>query len=192
MKIFWKKDIKSLSDTELLAEYKKSGKSEMIGELFTRYNHLVYGVCLKYLKDRDLASDLLQEVFEKILLTVTKHEIENFSSWLHTVARNQCLMYLRKHKYTKEVIHMENIPAEDDLRAEKTEKELEFLRLEKAIDELKKEQRICIKLFYLEEKCYTEISDITGYDLKKVKSYIQNGKRNLKINLMNNYDESVA
>jgi RNA polymerase sigma factor (sigma-70 family) len=53
--------------------------------------------------------------------------------------------------------------------------------LKKCIDQLKDEQKECIKLFYLEEKCYQEIAESTSYELKKVKSYIQNGKRNLRI-----------
>jgi RNA polymerase sigma-70 factor (ECF subfamily) len=53
--------------------------------------------------------------------------------------------------------------------------------LEKCIETLGDEQKQCVKLFYLQEKCYKEITESTGFDMNKVKSYIQNGKRNLKI-----------
>jgi len=63
-------------------------------------------------------------------------------------------------------------------------------QLPNAISNLNTEQRLCINLFYLKEKCYEEISMQTGYSLKQVKSYIQNGKRNLKIYLSQQMKEN--
>jgi RNA polymerase sigma-70 factor (ECF subfamily) len=59
-----------------------------------------------------------------------------------------------------------------------TEEKLNIMA--KCIEILQPEQRTTINLFYMEQKCYKEVADLTGFDLKKVKSYIQNGKRNLK------------
>jgi RNA polymerase sigma-70 factor (ECF subfamily) len=53
--------------------------------------------------------------------------------------------------------------------------------LEEAIQELSEEQKLCVNLFYLQKKSYQQITDRTGFTLMQVKSYIQNGKRNLKI-----------
>ncbi len=173
----------SHTDTELLRLYKESGELAHWGELYARYTSLVYGVCLKYLKDRDEAKDAMMQLFEKLVATLLTHDVENFKSWLYVTARNHCLMQLRarKGKYQQEfspelmenqfLLHLEEEP----------EMEQNLSKLEKCIDQLVNDQQQCVRLFYLEEKCYRDITGLTGFDLNKVKSYIQNGKRNLKI-----------
>lgn len=174
-----------MSDSLLVESYQQTKNNVYITEIFERYNHLVYGVCLKYLSNRSNAQDAVIQIFEKLMSDLPNHEIHNFSSWLHSVSRNHCLMILRKNK--QKLKHEENYKAEMWLVSD--EEDLESIRLidyslellEKAIPKLKSEQRMCVELFYLEEKCYKEIELLTGFTIQKVKSYIQNGKRNLKI-----------
>ena len=154
-----------------------------LGILYSRYTSLVYGVCLKYLKDREEAKDAVMQLFEKLIDLLLKHEVENFKSWLYVTARNHCLMHLRakKGKFMEEFSahHMENqflMHLEEE-----PEMEQNLTKLEKCIAELMSDQQHCIRLFYLDERCYKEIASTTGLDLGQVKSYIQNGKRNLKI-----------
>ena len=190
MRLFKAKNIQSLTDNELIATYKSKGDNELVGELYKRYSHLVYGVCLKYLKNEDEAKDAVLQIFENLLEDLKKHDIANFKSWLHSVARNHCLMFLRKeqtkqkrvNEYEATYQHEETFAAPFEVH-DKEEKEVKLTKLEEALTLLKDEQRVCIQLFYIEEKCYNEVADITGYEIKKVKSYIQNGKRNLA-NLM--------
>ena len=174
--------LSDFTDNELIEQF-KSGERNALGTLFTRYTSLVYGTCMKYLKDRDEAKDAVMQIFEKLNQSLRQHEVSNFKSWLYVSARNHCLMQLRsrKGKETKEitpnlmeydyVLHLENEP----------ELEQNLTKLEKCIEELVREQQQCVRLFYLLEKCYKEVSDETGFDLGKVKSFIQNGKRNLKL-----------
>ena len=180
--------LQTFSDNELLLHYKKSRSEEVFGILFKRYTHLVLGVCLKYLKDEDEAKDALMEIFEKLLTGLLRHEVSNFKSWLHSVAKNHCLMKLRasKSKFMVpinteeeqfEVVEMNTLLHPEDGE----EKETSLKLLEKGILGLNEEQQKCVRLFYIEEKSYKEVSDITGYDMLKVKSNIQNGKRNLKL-----------
>lgn len=184
--MFKAKDIHSFSDNELIIKYKKSGNNSLVGELYKRYSHLVYGVCLKYLKNEEESKDAVLQIFENLLTDLKKHDITNFKSWLHSVARNHCLMFLRKqqtqlkrvNEYEATYQHEETFAAPFAVH-EKEENEVILTKLEQAMKGLKKEQRVCIQLFFLEEKCYNEVADITGYNIKKVKSYIQNGKRNL-------------
>lgn len=181
-----------LSDELLLREYKRSGDNKYTGELFKRYAHLVLGVCLKYLKNMDEAQDTTMIVFEKLIAELRHTDVQHFKSWLYMVAKNQCLMHLRKQKgkETLELItetgenddqNMENGPIAhlDDIDL----KEIQLQQLEAGISSLNEEQKLCIELFYLQDKSYVEVAEITGYELNKVKSYIQNGKRNLKIYL---------
>ncbi len=179
--------LKSLTDLELVARYAATDEKACVGILFERYTSLVYTVCLKYFQDREQSKDASMQVFEKLLVDLKKHNISNFKSWLHSVAKNYCLMELRKNKgYTeiggeaaewitplmeyKEFLHQE----------EENQKELKLSEVENALLELSQEQKLCIELFYLKEMSYQEITDLTGFSLNNVKSYIQNGKRNLK------------
>ncbi|MEI6815157.1 MAG: sigma-70 family RNA polymerase sigma factor [Bacteroidota bacterium] len=173
---------------DLISLFKESGNKDCIGELFRRYGHLVLGVCMKYLKDEDESKDALMEVFEKLPEDLRKHEISNFRAWLHQVARNHCLMKLRSQssllsknvEMAKDLEVIMELPTEIHLHGV-SEKEQELRKMEAAIMELKEEQRICIELFYLQEKSYVEVAQQTGYDLNKVKSCIQNGKRNIML-----------
>jgi len=186
MRLFKAKNIQSLTDNELIADFKKKGDNELVGELYKRYSHLVYGVCLKYLKNEDEGKDAVIQIFENLLEDLKKHDIANFKSWLHSVARNHCLMFLRKQQVKlKKVNEYEAVYQHEETYDipfainEGIEKEAMLTKLEEAMTHLKDEQKQCIQLFFIEEKCYNEVADITGYDIKKVKSYIQNGKRNL-------------
>ena len=177
------KDYKSLSDAELIQEYKTSGNLALVGFLFDRYMTLVYGVCFKYLKNREESRDAVMQIFEKLIVSLKEHEITYFKSWLYATSRNHCLMALRarKGKNFEEIstLFMENEVAFH--LHDEPEMEANLTKLEKCIEHLVSEQKDCVTLFYMEQKCYKEIVQITGFDDNKVKSYIQNGKRNLKL-----------
>ena len=171
------------SDTELVLAYRQSGDLKVLGELYQRYMELVYGVCLKYLKEPEPAQDAVMQIFEELVSKLKKHEVENFRGWLHQVAKNHCLMQLRTPKNLKTVslppLLMQN---EEDVHLNGVmEKEENFQKLEKCIASLSDEQRTMIKLFYLEGRCYNQIVEITGLEWNHVRSSIQNGRRNLKL-----------
>ncbi len=172
-------------DDALIRQYKATGDLAVLGELYDRYMHLVFGVCMKYLKEEEAAKDATMDIFEKLVTSLKTHEVQNFKSWLHVVAKNHCLMQLRTAKRFAEngtAADLTNMESEVFLHpnGEDTE-EAQLLLIEKGLATLSGEQKECVELFYLQQKCYKEIVEITGYELKKVKSYIQNGKRNLKI-----------
>ncbi len=181
--LLFRKNIKDVSDAELI-EWVKLDRKEAIAELFQRYSILVFGLCLKYHKNKQIAEDETMDIFEKLGDKIKRSEINNFKNWLYSVTRNECLMSLRRKGLDESDIDGALLTAEDkgeeDLRLlELNEKKIALL--EKAINELKKEQKQCVELFYLKRKSYDEVSNLTGFELKKVKSYIQNGKRNLKL-----------
>ena len=184
-----KKNIKQFPDTELIIQYKKSKNNKYIGILFERYGHLVYGVCLKYLKNIQESQDATSLIFEKVMVDLLRMDVKNFKSWLYMVSKNHCLMQLRKKKpaETENIAELE-YKLEDNHNSEHVFiKESQLKNLEEAIKKLKDEQQQCIDLFYLKEKTYDEVAGLTGYETKKVKSYIQNGKRYLKIILTENH-----
>jgi RNA polymerase sigma factor (sigma-70 family) len=179
-------NFKQFSDTELLGAYTKAPQREILGELYRRYSALVFGISLKYLKNSADAEDSVMEIFEKLHLELgqqlAKAEIGSFKGWLHTVSRNHCLMKLRKAglkiNYTDE---LPPVSAPDSFDEEVHLQREHILKvLEDNLSALKKEQKECITLFFLEDKSYKEICDQTGLSLGEIKSHIQNGKLNLK------------
>lgn len=178
------------TDEELIDQYRQTKNSEIVGRLFERYATFVFSVCIKYLRDKEKSRDVTMLVFEKLIDALLRFEVKHFKAWLHMITRNQCLMYLRseKSKFNKtnrfindEKSFMENgiVPHHD----EKDETEINLSKLPEAMKSLSDKQRICIELFYIQDKSYIEVAEITGFTLNDVKSFIQNGKRNLKIYL---------
>ena len=179
--------IEQYSDAALLDLYKKDKDTKWIGYLFERYTLLVFGVCMKYLKQVNDAKDATQQVFEKAFVEVNKYEVTYFKSWIYSIARNHCLMQLRGKGL--QTVFMETLP-EDlgenfnsqelfDVKENLHEQQIE--NLGDAIAQLNQEQKLCIDLFYLQKLSYREIEEKTGFSFQQVKSHIQNGKRNLRI-----------
>lgn len=171
-----------ITDNELLDHYYADRDQQWIGILLERYTLLLLGVCMKYLKNEEEAKDCVQQIFLKVLTEVSKYRIDYFKSWLYMVAKNHCLMKLRDKggKETKELTEY-HLPATDTNKHEAIENEKTYSLLEEAIGELSEEQRQCVLLFYVQKKSYADISAQTGFNAMQVKSYLQNGKRNLKL-----------
>jgi RNA polymerase sigma factor (sigma-70 family) len=170
-------------DLDLITRYKSSGDIKIVAVLFQRYMDLLFGVCLKYLKEPEQAKDAVMQIFEELVAKLHKHEIENFRGWLHTLAKNYCLMQLRSPRNMKTAeFNSDAMQSTDDLHLDGVmEKEATFLRMEKCLEKLPAEQEKTVRLFYLENKCYKDIAELTGIEWNKVRSFIQNGRRNLKI-----------
>ncbi|MFY9307647.1 MAG: sigma-70 family RNA polymerase sigma factor [Bacteroidia bacterium] len=179
--------LQTYSDAELISQYKETGNSALVAVLFQKYTHLIFGVCVKYLKDEDDAQDASMQIFEKLLIDLKKHEIQQFKAWLHMVCKNYCLMQLRsgatKLRHAKEM-HKDLIgfmESEQELHlTPQNTKEIQLTYMEECIKGLNEEQKLCIELFFLQEKSYQEVTEATNFTMNNVKSYIQNGKRNLK------------
>jgi len=192
-----KKD-SSGDDVSLIRSYRDTGDKEIVGILFERYATTVFGVCMKYLKNEDDSKDAVLQIFEKLMVDLKKYEISRFSSWLHSVAKNYCFMQLRNRealfthdaalKEQQEFMESEALANQDDSYPE----EFYLGNLENAIGSLNTDQKICIELFYLREESYQGIASLTGFSLNQVKSFIQNGKRNLRNYLLKMKHETAG
>ena len=179
LKIFHKSDP---DDSELLRRFQQHQKLDALGQLYDRYMDLVYGICLKIFNDQGKAEDAVMGIFEELVRKLPHHQVSNFKSWLHTFTRNFCLMQLRKEKkdltqsfdpglmYLLENSHQEG---------EETDKK-RLHSLKNCLEKLSPEQKECIQSFYYEGKSYNEIAALRDEDTGKIRSYIQNGRRNLK------------
>lgn len=177
---------KKVADNDLPHFVRDRNRKKAMAEIYRRFGHLVFGTCLKYLQNKQDAEDMVMDIFEHLEAQILKHEISYFKSWLYQLTKNKCLMKLRK----KGVIHtdvfttdLESVEDQVDLKIKQEEK---IKALEQAMAELTKEQKSTLAKFYLERKSYQEISEELNLPLKKVKSAIQNGKRNLKLKLQEN------
>ena len=174
----------NLDDEALLQAYRRSGDNQCLGYLLQRYTILLLGVGMKYLKDKDEAQDAVQQVFMKAITHLPQGEILNFKGWLYVLMRNHCLQLLRSttHKADEQVLINLSDTA-DDNKEELLAREYSLEQMNDALEELNEEQRVSIVMFYLEKKSYNQIMEQTGFTFTQVKSYIQNGKRNLNLSL---------
>ena len=182
------------SDQDLLHEYRRTGDLTVLGTLYDRYMDLVYGVCLKYLKDPENAKDSTLSIFEELVVKLQKHEVTHFKGWLYQLAKNHCLMQLRSgKKFSKAAVDVELVQKEENGHLEYGhEKEEEFRDLDHCLGQLNQEQRKAVELFYLQGKSYKEIEVLSGWDGNTVRSYIQNGRRNLKICMEKQKKETIT
>lgn len=182
-----------ISDKDLLQRFWQTQNNEWLGIILQRYTLLLFGVCMKYLKDENDARDCVQQIFLKVIQEAGKYKIDYFKSWLYMVAKNQCLTLLRdkKGKAPLELNDNNSQLAEDaEVLMDNGSPVVSDEMLQVALQELNEEQYKCVTLFYLKKRSYQEISEITGYPMLKVKSYIQNGKRNLKLNIQRKIKEA--
>ncbi len=183
-----------LTDSELIRLYVSKGENKWIEVLFNRHIRFVMAVCMKYLQDEELAKDTAMQVFEKAIEDLPRFEIQNFKSWIYKVSRNACMMHFRTDKSTitfsldhkntaSALMEKEAVLHPDEEKG--INGELKLQQLEEAMKQLDQAQKTCIEMFYLNGKSYKEVEDATGFTNRQVKSYIQNGKRNLKKHLLN-------
>lgn len=180
-----------MPDEELLARYNRTGDTKYFGELYNRYIPLLYGVCLKYLGNAEKAEDAVMQLFEELTEKIGRYEIAVFRTWLYSVVKNHCFQLLRKEEReipvnfdadfmeSADIVHLLSDDDEDS----------RLPVLQKCMRQLPPQQRECIELFFMQEQSYADIASKTGYSLNHVKSYIQNGKRNLKICILKQSDE---
>ena len=173
-----------MTDQQLLENYQSSHDNEWLGILLERYTLLLLGVCMKYLKNEEEARDSVQQIFLKVIQELQKYRVEYFKSWLYMVAKNHCLMKIRDRQGKVPAELTERVMAAPDEETDwqalvQNDRVLDLM--DESLNELSPEQKQCVTLFYLEKKSYQEISEETGFSMLQVKSYIQNGKRNLKL-----------
>jgi len=172
------------TDEQLLQAYRASGDNEWLGHLLKRYTTLLLGVALKYLKDKSLAEDAVQQIFIKVLTHMPSEQITNFKGWLYILMRNHCFQQLRDKTRFADEEAIANLPYTDADKEDIQWHEQTLQQLDEAVALLNEDQRTAITLFYLKKYSYEQIIGLTGHTFMQVKSHIQNGKRNLKAILL--------
>lgn len=176
-----KKKTTPADDDELVRRYRDTGDLAVLGKLFDAHAEMVYYVCMRYFRDGERSKDAVMEIFEELVHKINKQEIQRFGSWLYVLSKNHCLMKLRSDKKMQQVSMDEFVEFPMPVHQGDDEKEQQLTALERCMEKLPEKQKRSVDLFFLKEQCYKEIAETTGYSMNEVKSYIQNGKRNLKL-----------
>jgi RNA polymerase sigma-70 factor (ECF subfamily) len=181
--LFFTAKISARSDDELITLFRETNDEHYFAELYSRYIYLIYGVCLKYLKAEDEAQDAVMELFEEVRQKIGQYDIKFFRAWVYSVVKNHCIKLAQRNRQQVSVALQTQFMESDDFPAlfNESRKEETFRLLQKCMEKLPAPQQTSVKLFFMSDKSYADITKITGFQLKSVKSYIQNGKRNLKI-----------
>ena len=174
--------MKKKSDAELLQAYRSLEDHDSLAALFIRYSAQVLGLCMQYLKHSADAEDAVMDIYTHIQKPLRHQNVQHFKAWIMQVSRNHCLQILRKKKgkYSIDITELNHMESTDNLHQVYIEDQWLDI-MEEELENLSEEQQICLRMMYLEGHSYKEIAAIRGYELKKVKSYIQNGKRNLAL-----------
>ena len=174
--------MKKKSDTELLEAYQAYEDHDSLAELFMRYSAQVLGLCMQYLKHAADAEDAVMDIYSHIQKPLRHQNVQHFKAWIMQVSRNHCLQILRKKKgkHSIDITELNHMESSDNLHQVYIEDRWLDV-MEEELENLSEEQQICLRMMYLEGHSYKVIAELKGYELKKVKSYIQNGKRRLAL-----------
>jgi RNA polymerase sigma-70 factor (ECF subfamily) len=181
--MFLRRKTTSVRTDEELVTILRDGHRSALGELWDRYAQLLFGVCMKYVKDTERSKDLVTELFTDLPAMLDKHTVERFRPWVHTVMRNRCLLVLRgerRNDHVDEQALADHAEADDEALL----RERSLVQLEQAIEQLNPDQRTCIRYFHLERHSYQRTAELTGLSLEQVRSHLQNGRRNLRLILL--------
>jgi len=174
------------ADEQLIAAY-QGGDQRAFDVLFKKHLHRILGICANTLDREEDCKDAAMDLYVVLRREIIRHEIHQFEGWLYTLVRNYCRKLIRERKQQQQMETLDGpwadfLQENNNLQQQQQDEEL-LHNLKKAIQELKPDQKECISLFYLDGHSYKEIANLTGLSLNKVKSNIQNGKRNIRIAL---------
>ncbi len=186
------------TDDYLMGQF-QNGDRDAFTHLMHRHKHTVFQLVLRKVKDRELASDLTQDVFVKLFKSADIYQpTGKFRSWLFRMAQNICIDYHRKHRKFS-ILSLHNKSETDDeltlmdqIEDETTnpEKETEFTELqeviEQAFDALPEKQRMALLLCQYHGMSYHEIAAIQKVPVGTVKSRIHNGLSKVRFFLKEN------
>ncbi len=174
--------LRQMTDDQCLKRI-AAGEEEPFQVLFERYGELVFGYCVKLLKDRERAEDASQEAWVKIIKNANKYECQGkFRAWLLQITRNTCFSLFRDLKKNRtedvsdhEIEDMSQKSILDLMSAEENK-----AKLKKCIEDLPENQRLALLVWMTEDKSYEEIAEHMQTSVSAVKSLLFRSRQSLK------------
>lgn len=195
--------LREKTDQEVVV-FAKDGVDEAYRELVRRYERPVFSLVYRMVRNRELAEDLAQETFIKVLNAIQSYRPEfKFSSWVFKIANNAAIDHIRKrelntlslegspHADTPELIEATALQISGGGESQLDEVENRELgsTIEKAVGQLRPEYRSCILLRHVDGRTYEEIAEMLNLPLGTVKTYIHRARNELRILLKDVRDD---
>ncbi len=187
-------ELENLPDADVVA-LAQQGREDAFREIIRRYERPVFSLVYRMVRDREVAEDLAQDAFIRVLNNLDKYRSEfKLSSWLFKIANNVAIDHLRKRQLDTISIHgspnaataseIEATTIDIDSGEENALDEMEAKELgsaiERAIAQLRPEYRACIMLRHVEGRSYEEIATTLDLPLGTVKTYIHRARHELR------------
>jgi len=149
-------------------------------KLYEKYYNLVYAIVFSILKNKDDSEDITHEIFTKIYkLDVNKLPTNNESSWLFTVSKNECYLYLRKSKPNVNIEEIYEIPeSSNDI-----DKIIDIEYYNKLIKGLKEDEKLIVSLKVLSNFTFSKISQVMNIPIGTVQWKYYNAINSLKVSV---------
>ena len=190
-------DLTGVTDQEVV-ERASAGSEAAYRELVRRYQRPVFSLIYRMVRDRELAEDLTQETFVKVLNAIDRYRPEyKFSSWIFKIANNAAIDHLRRRELdtlsldggpdamTPDRVQATSLQLGDGAESQLEELEARELgtQIERAIGALRPEYRSCIIMRHVEGRAYDEIAEVLDLPLGTVKTYIHRARAELRESL---------
>jgi len=166
-----------VTEAELIQACKKQDRRAQ-QLLFDRFSPVMFGLCKRYLKNREDAEDVLVEGFFKVLTKLEQYSGQgSFEGWIRRIMVNEALMHLRKNKNLKMTLEINDhhlktmVTVEDELQA------ADILNL---LDRLPTGYRTVFNLYVLEGYKHREIAEMLGISINTSKSQLILAKKRMQ------------
>ncbi|MBK9737231.1 MAG: RNA polymerase sigma factor [Saprospiraceae bacterium] len=184
-----------MSDEDALEQYLLTQNVNYFNLLYDRYTNKVYSKCVSMLKDQEMAEDASQEIFVKILLSLSKFSGKSrFSTWLYSITYNFCIDLIRKRKNDITVAYddFSKVDSEDDEINDSELLEINVLRLQEVLIEMNAEDKSILLMKYQDDLSIKEICEAINKTESAVKMKILRAKeRFLRIYNLKYFDSAI-
>jgi RNA polymerase sigma factor (sigma-70 family) len=174
------RDIKKLTDEDLVEKIVQTGNTDLFGELYDRYSDKVYRKIISMLKNKEESRDLSHDILIKTFLSLSKYEQKaKFSTWLYMITYNGCIDYIRKKK---RIVSEEYIDKEEKYNEFDEEEglEIDLVRLEELLELIPVEDKTILLMFYQDEMSIKELQDYFEVGESAVKMRLLRARNKLK------------
>ena len=157
--------------------------------IFERYYRLMFGVCLRYVSDRDATQDVVQEGFLKIFSSINKYSSKgSFEGWMRRIMVNTAIDAIRSRKATGLVLGVEesfdSVAEEMPETIDDDEMNFTVHDVQAAMAQLSPMYRMVFNLHVFDNLAHKEISEQLGISIGTSKSNLAKARRNLRILLI--------
>ena len=170
-------------EAEVIERVRSGRRDEALAAILRAYKRKVFGLALSYLRDRETAEDVAQEVFIKVWKALPRFdERATVSTWIYTITRNTSLSAIRARRPNASLSDPEVLEAVESSAAERVEEgsDADGAALRKLVGQLPAKQRQVVTLFYMQEQSYDEVAAMLAMPVGTVKTLLHRARARLQ------------